>query len=294
MAAASFRPIFPPTVQRRHALIKDGFALPTLLALGGFGQAIASCILPARYALLPLAFLLLRAVVVTALEIASPAQYASKLGVVRGRFSAQLPNGSYDPAGADGKTPSPFGSTPAEKGVVVFHLGARINHPLGPLSPAAKEFGDYVQAANKELLERARDFGCLGVSSWRSAEADSHSTRLTVYYFRDMDGLNRFAHDKVHRQAWDWYDKVFVKKWGYSHIGIFHEAFYSAPGAYESIYENMPPVLMSAGNMSVKNEATGQDEWVGTVVDASQESSPVWRSQYSRMNREVKRQMEDA
>ncbi|KAK3303847.1 uncharacterized protein B0T15DRAFT_561303 [Chaetomium strumarium] len=277
-----------------QAFIKDGFSLPTLLALGGVGQAIVSCILPARYALLPLAFLLLRAVVVTCLELASPPRYSSKLGVIRGRFSAQLPNASYDPSrGDDAKRPaSPFGSTPAEQGIVMFHIGARINHPLGALAPAMKEFGDLTDAVTQELQARADEFGCLGMSAWRAADADSLNTSMAVIYFRDFEGLNRFAHDKVHRQVWDWYRNVFVKKHGYSHVGIFHEAFYAVPGAYETIYENMPPTLMSRAEASVRNEATGREEWVGTVVDASVKSSPAFRTQYSRLNRVVKRQME--
>jgi hypothetical protein len=278
-------------------LIKDGFTLPTLLALGGVGQALVSCLLPARYALLPLLFLLLRAVVVTCLELASPARYSSKLGVIRGRFSAQLPQASYDPGRGDDaktKTSSPFGSTPAERGVVVFHIGARFNHPLGALAPAMKEFGDLSQQVNRELLARADEFGCLGLSAWNAADAESLNTTMAVIYFRDMEGLNRFAHDKVHRRVWDWYDNVFVKKHGYSHVGIFHEAFYAAPGAYEAIYQNMPPTLMSGAEASVRNEATGQKEWVGTVVDASVQAAPALRTQWSRLNREVKRQQMEA
>ncbi len=268
--------------------MKDSFALPTLLVIGGLGQSLVSLILPARYALLPLIFLVLRAVVLTARDLASPAHYASKQGVIPGRTSAQLPNASYDPLRSE--KASPFGSTPADKGIVVFNLGARFNHPLGLLGPGNKEFGDQFLACHKDLLRRAKQFGCLGGNTFRGDETASNNTILTVYYFRDLDGLNRFARDSVHQQAWDWYNKVFVKKWGYSYVGIFHEAFCVPAGAYETIYINMQPVLMGAGNADVQNEATGGDEWVRTVVDAS---SALWRSQHSRMGREVKRQVEE-
>jgi hypothetical protein len=244
---------------------------------------VLALILPARYALLPILFLLLRAAVVTARDVASPAQYASKLGVILGRTSAQLPNPSYDPLGSE--KASPFGSAPADKSVVVFHLGARFNHPLGALAPGNKEFGQQFQACHKDMLRQAKKYGCLGGTSFRGADAASNNTIMTVYYFRDLDGLNRFAHDPVHRQAWDWYTKVFAKKWGFSHVGIFHEAFCVPAGAYETIYMNMQPLLMGAGSADVQNEATGDDEWVRTLVDAS---SKVWRSQHSRMGREVK------
>lgn len=309
MAPASFKGIFTPTETRyripnhgngvsapaqytcalltnEQGLVKDSFTLSTLLVLGGLGQGLLSLVLPARYALLPLVFLLLRAAVLTALDIASPARFASKLGVVPGRTSAQLPNASFDPLRSD--RASPFGSAPAEKGVVVFHLGARFNHPLGALSPGCKEIAEQFAACHADVLERAKEYGCLGGTSYRGDERASGNTLLTVYYFRDVDGLNRFAHGAVHQRAWKWYNE-FAKKPGHSHIGIFHEAFCAPAGAYESIYINMQPTLMGAGSAAVTNESTGADEWVRTLVDASKS---VWRNQHSRMGRETKGQGE--
>lgn len=210
--------------------------------------------------------------------MASPKRYASDLGVIPGRTSAQLPRPSFDPL--QPHSDSPFGSAPGEKGVVVFHLGARINHPLGALSPGGKEFIDQFMACNDALLKRAKDFGCVGGTAWRGDETASNNTILVVYYFRDIEGLNRFAHDAVHRQAWDWYSNEFVKRRGHSHIGIFHEAFCAPAGSHENIYVNMQPVMMGAGSVQVKNEATGKDEWVRPLVDAS---DPVWRTQHLRM-----------
>ncbi|SPQ23519.1 70390458-6cd9-4bca-bc76-820d412bafce [Thermothielavioides terrestris] len=285
MAPTSFKAVFPPAPTKRSALIKNSLTLSTLLVLGGLVQTVVSFILPPRYALLPVVFLLLRAAVLTAQDTVSSTKYASKLGVIAGRISAQLPRASYDPLRTE--TASPFGSTPAEKGIVVFNLGARFNHPLGMLAPGAKEFADQFTACNRDLLKRAKELGCLGGTTWHGAQAASNNTILSIYYFRDLDGLNRFAHDPVHRQAWDWFTNVFTKKWGYSHIGIFHEAFCAPAGAYETIYINMPPVLMAAGHASIKNEATGEDEWVPTVVEAT---GSVWRSQFSRMGKAVGRE----
>ena len=252
--------------------------------LGGLGQSILSLVLPTRYALLPLLFLLLRAVVLTIRDMTCLAGYASNRGVVGGRCSAQLPNASYDPLRSD--RTSPFGSAPAQEGVVVFHIGARFNHPLGALAPGSKTAGEHFAACNRDLLKRAKEYGCLGGTTYRGDETASNNTILTIYYFRDLDGLNRFASDDIHRQAWNWYNNEFVKKLGYSHVGIFHEAFCAPAGAYESIYVNMQPTLMGSGSTVVKNEATSKEEWVRTVVDAS---SFLWRSQHSRMGREGKR-----
>ncbi|KAH6843491.1 hypothetical protein B0I37DRAFT_448783 [Chaetomium sp. MPI-CAGE-AT-0009] len=289
MTPASFKGIFSLTGERSWEkesgfgnVLKDSFSLLTLLVLGGLGQGVLSLILPPRYALLPFLFLLVRSVVYTIRDVTSLERFVAKRGVIKGRTSAQLPNASYDPLRAE--RASPFGSAPAEKSIVVLHLGARFNHPLGGLAPGSKEVAEKFLACHKEVLERAKEFGCLGGTSYRGDETASNNTLMTVYYFRDLGGLNRFAHDRIHREVWDWYNKECLKK-GYSHIGIFHEAFCAPAGAYETIYVNMQPTLLAAGSADVKNEATGTSEWVRTVVDAS---SSVWRSQHSRMGREVK------
>lgn len=257
--------------------------------LGALGQAALSAVLPARYAVVPLVVLLLRALVSTALAAAAPAKYASDLGVVAGRTTAQVPRTSYDPSRPG--SASPFGSAPADQGVVVFHLGVRVTHPLGSLAPGFKDFQEHFKASNGDLLARATEYGCLGMTTWHSSDAASNNTIMSIYYFRDMEGLHRFAHDPAHRRAWDWFYTVFVKRWGYSHIGIFHEAFYAPPGNYETLYFNMPPALMGAASGQVRNEATAEDEWVGTLIDGS---GPAWRTQYSRMGRteeKTKKQM---
>ena len=59
------------------------------------------------------------------------------------------------------------------------------------------------------------DFGCLGMTDWQGTDRESNNTLLTIYYFRDVEGLNRFAHDAVHRKAWDWYNKEFCERRGY-------------------------------------------------------------------------------
>ncbi|KAL2133212.1 hypothetical protein VTI74DRAFT_2721 [Chaetomium olivicolor] len=287
MAISGFNSIFSPNTERyrapspaRNGFIKDGFTLPTLLVFGGLVQGLISLVLPARYALLPAVFFLLRAAVLTIRDLTSPAQYSSRLGVILGRTSAAMPNDNYNPLQSD--KASPFGSSPADKGIVVFHLGAQFLHPLGASAPLAKKFISQFMACHEDLLRRAKEYGCLGGTTLHGGEAESKNMILTIYYFRDFEGLNKFAHDPLHRKAWDWYNKDFVKKSRYSHIGIFHEAFCAPAGAWETIYVNMPPVLFGAGSAAVKNEAAGEDEWVRTVVDAS---SPLWRSSHSRMGK---------
>lgn len=190
-------------------------------------------------------------------------------GVILGRTSAQLPvtdEGDY-------------GYQPAAKPVVVFHFGVRFNHPLGLLAPGAQEVRDHFEACNSLVNKRADEYGVLGMSAWRAGERASNNTLMTIYYFKDVDGLNKFAHDDIHRKAWDW-----IVKADHKHIGFFHEAFCVPAKAYESIYVNCQPMLMGATNVKVIDDE-GEEKWVQPVVDAN--AGPL-KSQLGRMGRSVR------
>ncbi len=197
-------------------------------------------------------------------------------------MAAHLPAPTYNPSST---TPSPFSGLPASKGVVVFHLGARYNHPLGPLAPGGSEFAQHFLSLHKALLERTARHGCLGGSVWRADDAAATNSVLAVYYFRDVEGLHRFATDAAHRAAMEWYTGKFAGKDGRKHIGIYHEIFWAPPGGYNTAFLNMSPLLMTAGASRVRNEATGEEEWVGTAVEAE---TPLWREQFAQMRRDVK------
>ncbi|KAG8164233.1 hypothetical protein KVR01_006151 [Diaporthe batatas] len=283
MTAGDFKPVFTTTnspVEERpppvlQASFKDSFKLPTLLALGALVQTAVIAVLPARYSLFPLLLLLGRAIISTILQVRSPKDSHFTLDVVPGRMSAQLPS----------RTTGAFGTKPAAKPLVVFHIGVRFNHPLGLLSPGAKEIAGYFAAMVKELEQRRDEFGMLTITNWRGTERSTNNTLMNVAYFRDVDGLNRFAHDKVHRDAWDWYLR-FAKKEGNSHIGIFHETFVTRPGDYETIYVDCQPTLLGAANVQVnaddseKVKTEEKETWIRPLVSANHSSL---RSQQGRM-----------
>jgi len=262
------------------------FTVRDFFVIGASFQIILVVILPTRYAIMPALLLLLHLIVSTVLQSRSRAANPFLAGTVFGKTSAQLPKISYDPRAAN-KTA--FGSQPAAEGVVVLHLGVRLNHPLGVLAPGAKEIGDEFARCNEAVLERADVFGCLGTSIWRAGERDRANTLMNVYYFRNLEGLNAFAHDPIHRQAWDAYNRV-SKKLGYTHIGVFHETFYCPPGGYETVYVNTPPTLMGATSVKTFNEATGEEEWIRPVVNAD---TSALRSQFGRMGRAVRADEEE-
>lgn len=193
-----------------------------------------------------------------------------------GRVTAQLPS----------RTGGSFGSKPAAQSLVVFHLGVRFNHPLGLLSPGAKEIGEHFQAMTDSLTERRDEYGMLHITLWRDSERRSNNTLMMIGYFRDVECLNRFAHDAIHRDGWDWYVR-FAKKEGNSHMGIFHETFVTRPGDYETIYVDCPPTLLGGSNVRVVGDAGGEEkaaggeeEWIRPLVDGNHSGL---RSQSMRM-----------
>lgn len=262
---------------------KDSFSLPTLLAIGALVQAVISVLLPARYALLPLLLLLGHAIITAILESTNPKRNSFAADIIPGRVTAQLPSA----------TTGLYGSKPASEPFVVFHLGVRFSHPLGMLSPGAKEIGQYFLSMTEALNTRTGEFGMLGSSTWRANERAANNTMLTVFYFRDVEGLNRFAHDPVHRAAWDWY-RNFAKKGGHTHLGVFHETFTTRPGGYETVYVNMPPVMMGAANVRVKGvegQKEGEEAYARPLISAD---SKVLRSQKSRMRNELAHELSDS
>lgn len=249
--------------------VKDAFRLRTLLLFGAAGQIVLLTVLPYRLAVAPVALLGLYAAVTTLLDAAKGSSNAYMEGVVLGRASAQLPS----------LETGRFGSQPAAHSVVVFHFGVTFNHPMGILSPGAKQTMDHFTACNDLVVTRADEYGMLGLSPWRAGQRGSNNALLMMYYFRDVEGLNRFAHDDIHRKAWDW-----IVKAGHKHVGFFHEAFCVPQKAYESIYVNFQPLLMGATSIRCTDE-NGEDNWIRPVVDA--DVGPL-RSQFGRMGRAFK------
>ncbi|KAL4725938.1 hypothetical protein ACLX1H_006612 [Fusarium chlamydosporum] len=116
---------------------------------------------------------------------------------------------------------------------------------------------------SKDLEAHRDEYGLLTSSSWRADERSSNNTLLNIYYFRDVEGLHRFAHGDIHRKAWDYINKTKPK-----HIGVFHETYSVPERAYENIYFNCRPVLM--GRASVRTTPVGEEEerWTNTLVSA--------------------------
>ncbi|KAJ4268294.1 hypothetical protein NW762_002357 [Fusarium torreyae] len=275
MKNADFRPKLEPTSRpltfspkaQAGFMLKDSIKPHTIIIIGSIIQLALCAILPLRWAAVPPAALLLNSIVTTITQLRSPQPNEYTEAVIPGRTTAQLPFSS----GA-------FGNRPSASSVVVFHLGLQVNHPLGIAAPGFKEIGQHFAAMQQELTIRQDEYGMIGRSNWRGNERSSNNTLLNVYYFRDVEGLHRFAHCDVHRKAWDFFNKSKLK-----HIGVFHETFCVPAKEYENVYVNCHPVLM--GRATVRTTPVGEDKerWTNALVSADM---PALRTQYARMARD--------
>ncbi|KAK4096248.1 hypothetical protein N658DRAFT_501795 [Parathielavia hyrcaniae] len=209
----------------RYSAFRDNFYLSTWIALGAFLQGIASLVLPARHALLPIVFLLLQRLVRTVLMAHGSIPNSELDGVMMGKFTAQMP-------AKDGFPPT----QPAEQGIVVILLATRSNHPLGLFAKGFRDMGDHMKAMLTELYEDKEEYGFLGQTSWISAnERYSNNQTMTLCYFRSIEGLHAFAHGPIHRKAWDWWNSITKT---HPYLSIMHEVYHAPKGHWENIYIN--------------------------------------------------------
>ncbi|KAG6192631.1 hypothetical protein E4U22_007826 [Claviceps purpurea] len=209
-------------------------------------QLAISTLFPGRYAVVPIATLTLTMLTTHLIDRLTPSQNpppAHMLSVVPGRATALLPH-------ADGT----WGSTPSSHPLVVFNLGVQFNHPRGQMCPYAKELAEKFAHMSRDLLSRREELGLLSVTNWTGLDLQPASgagpdTLLMSYYFRDVESIHRFAHEEMHREAWDWYNSVKPH-----HIGIFHETFVVPAHGHESIYVNCRPFMLGASLVKVDDE----------------------------------------
>ncbi|RYP55686.1 hypothetical protein DL771_012427 [Monosporascus sp. 5C6A] len=282
MASQEFRPLLEPkegqaqafdTVNAMRVSVKNGLKLRTLVVIGAVGQIILLKLLPPRVAILPATLLVLHSFITTAVQVAGARHGKYQKAVVRGRSSAQLPD----------RETGAHGSDPAADSIVVFHVGVSFNHPLGPLGPGGKELGEQFKGVLDALERDPERYGVLGLTHWHGAVGDAKNTLLQIVYFRNLEGLHRFAHDAAHRTAWD-----FAARLGrmHGHFGFFHETFCVPRGSYETLYLNMPPTLLGNVRVPCPDAAgKGPPRLVSTLVSADH---PNLKTMVNRMGRTSK------
>ncbi|KAL8709197.1 MAG: hypothetical protein Q9220_006077 [cf. Caloplaca sp. 1 TL-2023] len=160
--------------------------------------------------------------------------------LMRGRWTARLPHSASAPDGFDGSG-----------GVVLFVLGARINHPLGKLTPGAAEINEVFQAMWREAEGNRVKWGYLGRTATLVDHSDTEQApTIWLSYWRDLKGLQEFSTTAAHRLGQSNYN---ANK--YPYMGIMHETYYSPKGCWETIYDDFTP--WGLGNAKI---AVGEDE----------------------------------
>jgi hypothetical protein len=153
-----------------------------------------------------------------------------------------------DRPGADTRSATSGGVFPGpytagnDREVVVFLIGMRFNS-WRALPTALRTF--LLMPRMLASLAKSPETGCLG-----GHVAFGWLTTYTIQYWRSFEELERFAKapDDDHLPAWRWYNTLGEKAAG---VGIWHETFRVAAGAYESIYVNMPSFGLAAATTHV-------------------------------------------
>lgn len=117
---------------------------------------------------------------------------------------------------------------------VVFLIGMRFNKlwKIQKIAPVLSAMPRMIAE-----LSRQPELGFLGADGWYGR------TTLMVQYWRSFEQLEAYAkaRDKAHLPAWAAFNRAVG---GDGDVGIFHETYKVAPGSYENIYANMPPMLL--------------------------------------------------
>ncbi|WPH04619.1 Hypothetical protein R9X50_00751100 [Acrodontium crateriforme] len=236
-------------------LLRDNFSLTTWLCTGAVAQS-GLLLLFGRIALVPAIAVLFYRLFVTYAMTVGWMRNPYMDGVIMNKFAAQFPD-----------TAGHYGAKPASSDVVVFLIGTRCNHPLGLFAPGFKEFGAYFPRMVQDLEAHEDEFGFLGMTSWINSSArETQNEMLMVGYFRTVEGLHKFAHSPLHREAWVWFNKMTKK---YPHISIYHETYHVPQAHYEAIYSNSHPGGIMSTTTSFTDEVTGKKMWASPIVDAS-------------------------
>lgn len=270
---ASYKPLFAPTTTRArgrpptvffHNLIRETISLPTWLALGAFLQAILLLLPIRRYmALAPATAWLIWQIVNEGLMAigAKPDVYAARS--LQTKFTAVFPPKSPSDDSIETR------DSPGGESLCLFILGFSCNHALGPLAPGYKNIVDLAQGMFKELAETAgtgaADSGLLGQTPFFNAGHNTTKTGITtIFYFRSMDDVHRYATGVTHTKAVQWWAK---NAKNYPHLGIMHELYQVDQGNWENIYANHEPVLFAATQHPVVDK-DGKTQFVSPVVEA--------------------------
>ncbi|KAK8212463.1 hypothetical protein IWZ01DRAFT_502201 [Phyllosticta capitalensis] len=144
--------------------------------------------------------------------------------------------------------------------------------PLGLFAPGFKELGDYFQKMTLDIEARSEEYGLIGQTNYaQQGDCSTSADTMSVMFFENIEGVHKFAHDKLHRDGWHWWNENLSS---FGHLAIWHEMFYSPAGHWEGIYVNSHPRGLAATTVPTTLEKDSGDLKAGTkayfrpIVDA--------------------------
>lgn len=113
---------------------------------------------------------------------------------------------------------------------VVFLIGMRVNKPwkIHKWLPVSLAMPKMITE-----LYKSPDLGLISHEQWFGR------TTIMVQYWKSFEHLEAYAKNKTgcHLPAWAEFNKNIGSN---GDVGIWHETYLSKPGAFESVYNNMP------------------------------------------------------
>ncbi|KAJ5554678.1 hypothetical protein N7513_004637 [Penicillium frequentans] len=265
-ADASFKPLLSPSTERRQnygnaqiSVIRDNFNLTTWLLMGASLQGLVVLVFPSSYAVLPpilmLFYLFSKTILATLGLIKNPGMD----GVIAGKFSALLPNRN-----------GVFSGKAADQDVALIILAARSNHPMGIFGPGYAAVDDYMKRMQTELANNAVKYNYLGATTWMATGERSTANQVMVAtYFRTLEDVHAYAYSPLHREAWEWWNKITKS---HPHLSIMHEVYQAPKNHWENIFINnhltgiaATQSIFTTGGESEKVEKM----WINPIFDAS-------------------------
>jgi heme-degrading monooxygenase HmoA len=172
--------------------LRDSLWISTWLLLGGLIQSALLYLVPhwwiLAFSLTVIGYKVGFTVLVTLKLIPNP--YLK--GTVQGHTLAHVPD-------LDGN----FSDEPSSQQVVVFHLGAKFNHPLGPFEKQCAKTGEYFAGMQAELDANKKSNGYLGGISFNAIDKEGRLETTLVSYWRSIEAIHEYAYGPKHREAWE-------------------------------------------------------------------------------------------
>ncbi|CZR69179.1 uncharacterized protein PAC_19079 [Phialocephala subalpina] len=184
--------IHPLLTTQGHTRIRANFTIVDWLLMGSLLQAIVivSTPLPIIYVLFPTFSLVIFKLARLALKIYGVVENPRMENVRLGRQTALFPP-------KDGAVTRRPGEPVGGEGI-----------PLGLFYPTYRTVSAHARAMYRDLETHASEYGFLGYSDYNSNDVLKQGNLLSVMYFRSVEDVQKWAHGKVHREGWDWWNSM--------------------------------------------------------------------------------------